>query len=468
MQDAPYQLCRKNQDPGETMIREVMGETAENGTGYDRLGRLNKLLRASTSINQLIIRNSGSSSMLEEACKILVNHTGYRMAWVGTLKDEGKILHPVSWSDHEVNQLQDIAISPDEKCSIGMAIQTGKASISSDLTNAPPSFLSHCHVTIGDYGSIGSFPIHRDRNVVGIINVLTRPSDTFLDEEIEILSELADNIGFVLSPSIADLQKATPAFLDNSDFWLNESQRVARIGFYVYEISSGYWSSSSVLDEILGINETYRRDFRSWLHLIYPEDRAQLVSGIKMCMSDRKTFEAEFRIVRPTENEVRWIWGRVEVLEDSSGRPIKLFGTVQDISGRKAAEEALAQSEKLFHTSFEDSSIGIALIGLDGKYQKVNAKFIEMLGYSGEELLNLGCRDLTFRDDVMVADKILADAFAGKTKRGKVEKRYVRKDGSIIWVEFSVSLVSDQEGNPDYLIANFSDITEHKRAEYVQ
>ncbi len=135
---------------------------------------------------------------------------------------------------------------------------------------------------------------------------------------------------------------------------------------------------------------------------------------------------------------------------------------------RKQGRSSFVASQETFEIIFQNSSIGIALIGRDGKYLKVNAKFCNMLGYSEEELLKAGYKDLTYDEDAAAADGVLADAFSGKAQGGVVRKRYVRKDGAIVWVEFSFSLAKNSRREPEYLIANFNDITDWKRAEEKQ
>lgn len=229
-----------------------------------------------------------------------------------------------------------------------------------------------------------------------------------------------------------------------------------------------------------------------WISSVHPGDREKLSESWRKVCESKKSLTIEYRM-RP-DGTRGYLWMEDTIVPrfdagdqvvgvvgsavnissskkrskkghaDFSGEIEKLSGAMEDMTGRKQAEDTLAQSESLFHTSFENSSMGIALLAPDGKFQSVNAKFSRMMGYTKEELSMLSCMDLTFPEDAPVADGVLADAFAGRPG-GVVEERYIRKDGRIIWVEFSVSLVRNFDGEPGYLIANFNDITERKRAE---
>lgn len=253
-------------------------------------------------------------------------------------------------------------------------------------------------------------------------------------------------------------------FMDN-EFWLNESQRVAKVGSYVYDFSTGEWSGSPTLDGILGLDRSFRKDVESWLQLIHPEDRKSVYIQVRKAYSSSTKSSVEFRIVRWKDKKIRWIWGTGEILRDSRGRPVKMFGTVQDITERKKAEDALQQNEILFHNSFEQSAGGMALVGIDGKFRLVNNRFAEMLGFSKEELLSKTIVSVAHPEEREQAKKSIPAILASGVKNQIIEKRLIRKDGSIIWASISVALIQDLEGKPEYLVANFQDMTERNKFE---
>ncbi|MHB0975625.1 MAG: SpoIIE family protein phosphatase [Candidatus Aquicultorales bacterium] len=137
----------------------------------------------------------------------------------------------------------------------------------------------------------------------------------------------------------------------------------------------------------------------------------------------------------------------------------------KEISIRERAEKALRESEALFRATFESAAIGIALADLQGRIMDTNQTFQKMLGYSQAELSALRIDSITYRDDVAIDMENFIELVGGIRDSFQIEKRYVRKDGGIIWGMLSVSLVRDDMGMPKFAIGMVEDITERKRSE---
>lgn len=135
-----------------------------------------------------------------------------------------------------------------------------------------------------------------------------------------------------------------------------------------------------------------------------------------------------------------------------------------DVTGRKHAEEAMRTSEERFRSIFEQTSVGMAIFDPDGRYISVNQAFRDMLGYAEEELLQLKYNDITFEDDLKASRDRNRRVRAGKLDQFDVEKRYVRKDGRVIWVTLSGSTIRNASGVPIFNIRQIQDITERKQA----
>ncbi|MEG4811227.1 PAS domain S-box protein [Microcoleus sp. F8-D3] len=138
---------------------------------------------------------------------------------------------------------------------------------------------------------------------------------------------------------------------------------------------------------------------------------------------------------------------------------------LRDISDRKQIEMALRNSEEQFRHAFEDASIGMALVSLDGHWIKVNPALCQILGYSSEELLALTFQDITHPDDLDADLSYLHKLLAGKISTYQLEKRYFHKQGHIIWIIINGSLVQDGQGNPLHFISQIQEITARKTAQ---
>ena len=147
----------------------------------------------------------------------------------------------------------------------------------------------------------------------------------------------------------------------------------------------------------------------------------------------------------------------------------QLFGIVavmRDITERKRAEEALRESEERFRTVFEGTSLGIALVDFNGKALSINPAFERMTGYNMEEFKEIeGSLKYLHPDDAMTDANLYIELLKGKREDYTVDKRYIRKDGGVIWGRQTLSVVRSAEGKPIYFVAMVEDITERKRME---
>lgn len=150
---------------------------------------------------------------------------------------------------------------------------------------------------------------------------------------------------------------------------------------------------------------------------------------------------------------------RVRVSATANVAPGLHLAVVQDITDRRAAEDALHESQLRFRTAFEQAPIGMALVAIDGAWLEVNRAFCEFLGYSQEELVQTNWQALTHPDDVEITSTHARATLAGESNGFTVEKRYLRKDGATVLGRLNVSLVQSAAGGPSYFIGQLEDIT---------
>jgi PAS domain S-box-containing protein len=131
---------------------------------------------------------------------------------------------------------------------------------------------------------------------------------------------------------------------------------------------------------------------------------------------------------------------------------------------RTRAEKIVQESEEKFRNVFENSSTGMSFITLEGKLNG-NKEFANMLGYTIEEMKDTNWKGFTHPDDIKQSEKIVASLIAGEQKSGRLQKRYLGKNGDIVWVDISIFLQKDENKNPLYFISTISNITELKTAE---
>lgn len=152
-----------------------------------------------------------------------------------------------------------------------------------------------------------------------------------------------------------------------------------------------------------------------------------------------------------------------------------LFATVGSIMGqvqlereRQSAVEALRVSEALYRTTFEHAGIGLAHVGLDGRYLAVNAHQCAILGRSADELRGLRWQDLTHPDDIAADLALMQQLADGRLARYELEKRFLRPDGSVVWTCLTVALLRDDAGRPQLVLSTLQDIGERRQLEQIR
>ena len=143
-------------------------------------------------------------------------------------------------------------------------------------------------------------------------------------------------------------------------------------------------------------------------------------------------------------------------------RTLELQG---EIAERKEAEAALRGSEERFSSAFENASIGMALVSLEGRWLKVNRALCELVGYSSDELAAKTFQDITHPDDLAADLDYVRKVIAGDISSYQMEKRYLHKLGQVVWILLSVSLVRDAAGRPLHFIAQIQDISARQQAQ---
>jgi len=244
---------------------------------------------------------------------------------------------------------------------------------------------------------------------------------------------------------------------------LQDSQRIAGIGTYVLDLRTMIWSSSDVLDEILGIPPEHLRTVEGWLALIHPEDREMMAEHFSGAVQLHSCFDKEYRIVRTIDHAPRWVHGRGRFELDESGRPITMRGTIQDITARKLVEADLRQNEELLDLFVQHAPAALAMFDRDMRYIAASRRWIEDFGLKG--------RDIIGRSHYEVFPEIPARwvtahrrALGGETLKTN-EDRFERADGSVQWLRWEIRPWLTGTGAIGGIVIFCEDITTRKQSE---
>lgn len=204
-------------------------------------------------------------------------------------------------------------------------------------------------------------------------------------------------------------------------------------------------------------------DFSPIGNVIYPDDVQRVIADIEYSAKHLTYFICEFR-VRIPGRPIQWILSRStpEKLPDGS---ITWYGFNADITQRKEFEDALRESEGKFRKIYEEGPFGMSLVNSEYKFIMANRTFSNLTGYTESELRELTFRDITYCEDKDLGLEDIKKLISGEIPVFKSEKRYVRKDGRVIWGAITVASNFDKNGNFLYNLAIVEDITRRKQAD---
>ena len=189
---------------------------------------------------------------------------------------------------------------------------------------------------------------------------------------------------------------------------------------------------------------------------------AQLRGYVSEVLAGR---EVHFEVEAPYNEGTRWIDGHYLPHLDAEGQVVGFYVMVTEITRHKEMEQALRQSEQRIRATFDRAAVGIMEVDGSDRVVAVNDRACKILGYQREELLGMSVLDLTAPEDRAVTTRLHTQLHQGRVETFSYEKRYLKRDGSLLWVHVSVSAVRDSQGRSVRHIGTLEDISEHKRAE---
>ncbi|WP_159447280.1 PAS domain-containing sensor histidine kinase [Cellulophaga tyrosinoxydans] len=241
---------------------------------------------------------------------------------------------------------------------------------------------------------------------------------------------------------------------------LKIATKTARIGIweYNYENKHLFWSN-----EMFSLYNIDKQKFNGhssfWNQSLHPDDKEFCSKKIEECLAKKEDFEIEFRIIVPN-GKIRHIKSVACVeLDSSENNIVKLVGANWDISELIHSKLQLSKTEESLQQAFENSSVGMALISLEGNWINVNSSLCNSVGYSKEEMIQTKITNITHPDDLSKDTEFLKQMHLGEISNYTVNKRFYHKNGSIITANLTVTTVKKVSGHLSHFIAQLIDIS---------
>ncbi|MEO8005852.1 MAG: PAS domain S-box protein [Betaproteobacteria bacterium] len=428
--------------------------------------RLRRLYAALSQINQAIVWMPTRDQLFQKICDILVEHGGFRMAWIGWHELVSHRLVPVAQSGDDGGYLQGITVytdgRPEGQGPAGTAFRDAKPYISNDFLGDPASLPWVAQAELCGLRAVAVFPVRLKGDVHGTLTVYATETGFFQDKEISLLVDVAIDVSFALDNFAREeerrnteaIVKRLAAIVESTDDAITAKTLQGIITDWnpAAERLFGY-TAAEIIGRPIGV--------------LIPPDRAEEEAGILVRIGQGQGIR-NFETVRmrkdgqtfPVSVTISPIWGPDGAIAGAT-RITGASTIVRDITERVRAE-AIAQTERLFSDAMIESTPGIFyLYDESGRFLRWNRNFTTVSGYSAEEIARMHPLDFFIVEDKPRVDQGIAEVF--EDGESSVEAAFLSKDGRVTPYFFNGKRLLF-EGSV-CLVGVGIDISERKRAE---
>jgi PAS domain S-box-containing protein len=431
-----------------TSLRDVSRRKRNEERLRSSLDRLHAIVQTQQEISALELDPDAVTATIVERTRRLAGADGVTVQW---FEGGDSVVRHASGSG-----VQDVEVRLDLQASLaGVAARTGETAYAPDTEADPRVDLAACRMLRAR--SLICTPLYRDREIAGIMSVIGSVPSAFDELDVETCRLMAEFVSTVMRNSNE----------------LEERRRFAEElrmqGDVVAHMQTGLWVWA------LHQDGCFRLDYANAASSAASGLASDELLGERLedVLPGPNVFANVLR--RVVETGQRVDVGEVEYGDARIAPSIftmkafplpgdRVAVTFENVTESVRARRALQESEARFRGAFNASSLGMALTTLDGTFVQVNDRLAEMLDYSVPELTRLGVRGITHPEDVAEDLESGERMRAGELDSYQREKRYLRRDGSVLWAELTVSLVAGYDGTPTHVVAHVQDITAQKEA----
>ncbi len=234
----------------------------------------------------------------------------------------------------------------------------------------------------------------------------------------------------------------------------------------MYDLQGNLITANQQAAAIYGVGslEELLAEVKSVFDVLDEESKRRAAANFKLTLATGSSRKNEYSFTRKDGTSLP-IEINSSTISGADGAPLAFISVLRDLTDRKSADQRIRESEERFRSTFEQAAVGICHVSPEGRFLRVNQKLCAILGYTSDELLSSTFQAITHPDDLESDLEYVREVLADEIKTYSMEKRYLRKDGSQVWTNLTVSLNRDTSGVPQYFISVVEDISYRKIAE---
>ena len=447
-----------------SFLSTVMRDVSERQRSERVMLRHNRLLKTLAGLNAMMMLDQEEDLLMEQICRMLVEESQFRMAWIGLLEPDGVAVRPVAYAGFEDGYLHDIDIRCDESPQgygpTGSAIRLGQTIIN-PITEANQTFSPWRESALErGFSSSAATPIKQQGRVIGTISVYSGEPDAFGTEEVLLLERLASELGFALEyRSSEQTRRKLVSIVNHSRDFIAIADMEGRLQFV-----------NQAGMALLGLNRDLGEQGRHLSDLINGPRHDLLTTEVMPVLQTAGHWSGEMSLRNFATGTAVPMLGDVFVVSDQNGRQLNLAMVSRDISERKCAEEALRISEERLRQAVRVSHLGIFDHDHPADTIFWSSELRRILGWEESENVSLPM----FLDQVVAEDREIIAAAIRHTHDPSgdgvydVDYRILRRDGEMRWLAALGQTFFEGSGlarHPLRTVGAVIDITDRKRAE---
>ena len=449
---------------------DFIGNAVQSAAHRHEVDRLNRLYAALSHVNQAIVRQDSREELLSSVCEILVKHGGFRMAWIGWHDPASTRIAPVASYGDDGNYLAHVDVYADERPGgsgpVGTSFRSEQPYVCNDIRADPATIAWRAEAERCGYRSSAVLLIREEGRVRGTLTVYANETGFFQDKEMSMLGEVAADVSFCLDNLASEAARRagvrssadTAAVLER----LTEAQRIGQIGDWELDLATQAISWSPQVYEILGRDPSLGppRDLAENAGLFDAASAELLSVKVAAAIATGEIQRYELLPLRPNGGGRAIVEATAMPRKDLRGTVVGLYGTVQDITARRGAEEAAIRLAAIVESS-EDAIVGKDLLGIVTSW---NPGAERLFGYSAHEMIGQSIAKVVpaerQHEEVMILDRV---------DRGESVRHFetvrLRKDGTSVNVSVTISAIKDAAGRITGASKVAHDISAEKRRE---
>ncbi len=452
----------------------VFSDITSTKFAENKLKRVNRAYRVLNEVNENLIRADNAIEFLNNVCRIIIEHGGYRFAWVGLTEETGsKKVCPAAYAGDKGDFLKDLDVSwaDDEsgRGPTGRSIRSGKPYICNDMrTDEAFKPWRERALKLGYVSSI-SIPLFEERGPIGVMNIYSSEPDDFEQEEVILFQELAKDVAY----GVEKLKTKTD--LDDLVTELSESRKtltniMSNVPGMIYRcINNRNWTMEFVSEGCIDLtgyhpSEIMNDNVISFNAIIHPEYRDYVWKEVQKVVENKGTFQIEYKIIT-AEGEEKWVWERGVGEYNEKNEATHLEGFITEITSSKKAEEELKESEFKYRSLIDRMEDGVFLI-VGERVELFNTKLKEWFGLEdsdrGKEALPC-LEKFMLPDSLKRALEAYKQVMKGDDASHRFEFTALSKEGKEMHLE--VSLSPAPSGGKPSIQGIVRDITERRKLE---